>query len=308
MLKTNIGAFDGKSWEALCQQVFKKKYAGEGYQQIQASPGDFGLEGFTLLTGFGFQCYCPDKHYSSSELYVAQRDKITTDLRKLKSYEKEIARRIGDTKLGHWVFVTPELDKNLLLAHARTKESEVRSWGLSILRDDFCIHLRDAEYYITEINEIRSASGLSLTFEIDPPVLPILDKPQEVYEENVKRKCVIRMEKKTSSPRYHELVARLQQHTLSSFLEGDMFFRRVEERAPALYFRLVRLINEYELTVMDKAATWLGTAEELTAQVREGLAMRVTSELAPELDETTASQVARHMIARWMAICQLDYD
>ncbi|MDY6946986.1 MAG: hypothetical protein SXG53_14815 [Pseudomonadota bacterium] len=308
MLMTNIGAFDGKSWEALCQQVFKKKYAQDGYQQIKASPGDFGLEGFTLLTGFGFQCYCPDKHYPSKELYAAQRDKITTDLGKLKLYEADIAARINGTKLGHWVFVTPELERNVLLKHARTKEEEVRGWNLGILKTDFTIHLRDAEYYLTEINELRSASGLPLDFNVAPPVLQPLDQPQEIYEDNIRRKSGRRMIQKVTSVRYQELLEKLNHQTLTSFLGADGFFKRIEETAPLLYFRLLRLINEYELEVAEAAALWTGTPEELTVHIRDRLAKRVLNELSPEMTETTAAQIARHMVARWIAICELDYD
>jgi hypothetical protein len=50
MFTTKFGTFNGSTWEALCQQVFKKKYQAEDYQPMPASPGDFGLEGFTLKT------------------------------------------------------------------------------------------------------------------------------------------------------------------------------------------------------------------------------------------------------------------
>lgn len=308
MFKTNIGAFDGKSWEALCQLVFKKKYASAGYQQIQASPGDFGLEGFTLLTGYGFQCYCPEKQYPSKELYETQRDKITRDLGKLKTYQDDIAKRINGTKLHHWVFVTPELDKNSLLTHARTKEAEVRAWNLPIIGDDFRIHLYDAEHYFTEINEIRSTTGLALNFDAIPPALQALNELPEQYEKNVKRKCGLRLAPKAAAINYVQLVDRLHRQTLNNFLEADAFFRRIEESAPVLYFRLLRLINEYENHVIETAATWVGTEDELTVHVRDGLAARVSRELGPEFDETTASQVSRHMVARWLAICQLDYE
>jgi len=84
---TPYGPFDGDSWERLCQQVFKKKFMVDGYQHIVATPGDFGLEGFTTTTGCGFQCYCPDKLHPVKDLHDKQRDKITRDLKKLKTYE-----------------------------------------------------------------------------------------------------------------------------------------------------------------------------------------------------------------------------
>lgn len=80
MFNTKFGSFNGSTWEDLCQLVFKRKYDAVGYQQMKASPGNFGIEGFTIGTGLAFQCYCPDKHYERAELYENIRDKITQDL------------------------------------------------------------------------------------------------------------------------------------------------------------------------------------------------------------------------------------
>jgi hypothetical protein len=308
MFTTSFGEFNGKSWEALCQQVFKMKYGSDGYQQIPASPGDFGLEGFTLKTGFGFQCYCPEKHYTRQELYDAQRDKITKDLGKLRTYQADLAKLLGSTKLGHWVFVTPEVDKHSLLAHARTKEVEVQGWSIPFLLPDFRILLHDGDHYLLEINEILSAAGEALNFDKTPPKLPELSEPPEVYERNIRRKCEVRLTPKKISSRYTHHVERLHQQTLESFLEADDFFRRIEASAPIVYIRLVRLINEYEKYLLETQATWTDTADALTIKVSDGLAERVARDLAPEFDDTHARMTARHMVARWLAICELDYD
>lgn len=308
MFRSSFGAFDGDSWEALCQQVFKKKFAREGYQPIPASPGDFGLEGFTMFTGIGFQCYCPDEHYTRQELYEKQRDKITKDLGKLKDNEVELKRRFGSTTLSDWYFVTPEINKNDLLAHARTKETEVRSWNLSILQPNFHVHLHDADHYLVEINEILSAAGVALDFGMHPPVLPALTEQMEVYEDNVLRKSKARLKMKQTSVKYDFLVNQINQQTLESFLEADASFRRIQETAPTLYFKLVRLISEFEKFVVETSATWDGTADELTTTVRDKLTQRIVRDLSPLLDETNASQISRHMVARWLAICELDYD
>ncbi len=55
MYKTKFGPHNGDTWEGLCQQIFKKKYGEEGYQEMIASPGDFGIEGYTKITGLAFQ-------------------------------------------------------------------------------------------------------------------------------------------------------------------------------------------------------------------------------------------------------------
>ena len=47
MITTKYGEFDGNKWEAVCQVCFKHKYEEDSYQEIKASPGDHGIEGFT---------------------------------------------------------------------------------------------------------------------------------------------------------------------------------------------------------------------------------------------------------------------
>lgn len=307
MLQTKLGPFNGKTWEDLCQLVFKKKYDHLGYQQMVASPGDFGLEGFTLHSGMGFQCYCPDKHYGASELYEKQRDKITADLGKLKTYANHIAERIGEVKIRDWHFVTPEVDRNALLAHARMKEDEVRRWKIPILDPEFTIHLRDAEFYLTEINEIRSLNGESLNFDTSAPTLPPLDGPPEEYEANLRRKTEVRLAPRAEHPQFERFFLSLYGQTQSAFLEHGALLRRIEQTAPSIYFKLLRLVAEYENIVIELDSTWSGGAEELVTKVRTGLAERITQQLGPHIDQTDADRIARHIVARWLAVCELDF-
>lgn len=308
MYTCKFGTFHGRAWEDLCQQVFKKKYHADGYQQIPASPGDFGLEGFTLSTGWAFQCYCPEKNYSSDDLYEKQRDKITADLKKLRTYKTELERRLNGTSLSRWNFVTPIIDANKLLSHARDKEAEVRSWGLPFISDDFSILLQDGDTYVVEINEIRSSAGDILVFDESTPSLVKERYPVEEYEANIRRKSEVRLAHKSASIAYANKVARLQEITLKDFLEADSFFRAIHDDAPAIYVRLARLIGEYEQLVVEKSLTWSGSAEELTVQVRENLEQKIKSDLPECFGEANASKVARHMTARWIAICELDYE
>lgn len=307
MYSTKFGPFNGSTWEGLCQQVFKRKYQAECYQQMPASPGDFGIEGYTSDTGWAFQCYCPDKHYERTELYEKQRDKITADLRKLKDYVSELQARLGSTKISRWVFVTPEIDRNALLAHAKTKEMEVRGWKLPILTGDFTVLLHDGDHYLVEINEVRAASGEALVFDEAAPALAALTGKQEQYEQNVHRKSGCRLADKAQMPDFQARVQQLSQRTIEHFLEADGYFRRIASASPMTFVRLVRLINEYEQYVIESSATWSGTAEELTTQVRDGLEKLIFDELAPEFDKATTLKVARHMTARWLAVCELDY-
>ena len=260
-----------------------------------------------MKTGHGFQCYCPDKLHSSAELYEAQRDKITEDLNKLKTYQKELAARLGSTKLSDWVFVTPIIDRNALLRHARSKEIEVRGWNLKILASEFTIHLRDAEFYLAEITQVQSCEGHSITFDPTPPYLEPLNGPMAEYEGNLLRKAELRLQPKLNASNRSRILDPLYAETRQTFLEADAEMKRLEGTAPTVYARVLRVINEYEHEVVEKAKTWTGSAEQLTELVRDGLAKRIVTDLTGMIDETGARRISRHIVARWLAVCQLDF-
>ncbi|WP_151831424.1 hypothetical protein [Acinetobacter junii] len=306
MLITKYGGFDGNTWEDLCQIIFKRKYANEQYQKMPASPGDFGLEGYTT-TGKAFQCYCPSTHYEKNELFTKQRDKITKDLSKLKDYEKQLKERLGDTKLSAWIFVTPEIDKNELLKHARKKEEEVKKWGLSIINDDFKVLLYDADDFAIEIREYQQVMGEPIFFNDISPLSPVEDK-KETYEKNIDRKNRIRLNNIDDQDIFNKRLSRLNTITTQSFLTCDPYLKKIENTSPNLYMKILRLVGEFEHTVIEQSTTWYGTAEGLIEKLKSLLVERIIKDLHPSFDSTTADEIARRMIARWIAICELDYD
>lgn len=307
VFQTAYGAFDGNSWERLCQLVFKRKFTDDGYIHIPATPGDYGLEGFTKTTGCGYQCYCPDKAYPSKELYEKQRDKITTDLKKLQTNEADLTKVLGPTKLRRWHLVTPTIAHNDLIKHAQTKEAEVRGWNLSILAPDFQVLVHDADHYASEIQAMKLAVGQALDFGGLPAVLPDLNDGSETYEKNIMRKTRTRLAK-APAEKLEGRVARLYAKTLREFLDHGPHLKRINDTAPTVHSRLARLINGYEAEVDERCFTWEGTPQELTDKIRDGLTERIVRELAPAIGETDAADIARMIVARWIAVCEVDYD
>lgn len=307
MFYTSYGAFDGNSWEQLCQLIFKRKFLDDGYIHIPATPGDYGLEGFTKTTGCGYQCYCPNNIYPPKMLYAKQRDKITIDLNKLRDNEADLKKVLGTTKLRRWYLVTPTIAHNDLIKHAQAKEAEVRAWNLSILAPDFQILLHDADHYATEIQEIKLALGQAFDFGGLPTILPELTDSSETYEKNVMRKTRTRLANSPAEKREDKIV-RLYKQTLREFLDHGPHFKLINDTAPIVHSRLIRLINGYEADIGETCDTWVGTPQELTERIRNGLAERIINELAPSIDQTGAAQISRLIVARWIAVCEVDYD
>lgn len=306
MIQTKYGTFDGDSWEDLCQLVFKSKYKDNQYQEMVASPGDFGIEGFTKLDGVAFQCYCPDNHYTQKELYEKQRDKITKDLEKLRTYEKEIALRLGMTTLKEWVFVTPQITDNNLLRHAQTKQDDVVGWGLSIIDPDFKVIMQDADFFAKEINDIQTAKGNKITlFSALDLENSIEDQDITIYEKNINRKNKVRCT--FSGVLNEEKHLKLNHLTSKKWLESDSFLKEIEKNASEIYFHVMRVISQYESEVEELCITWQGEAEGLISKVRDELALRI-GEAIPALGEAERYRLSDQMTSKWLALCPLGVE
>lgn len=306
MIQTTYGTFDGDSWEELCQLIFKSKYKKKQYQEMVASPGDYGIEGFTKLDGVAFQCYCPDSHYTQKELYEKQRDKITADLKKIKKYEKDIKSRLGSTALREWVFVTPVITDNALLRHAQSKQDEVVGWGLTIIDPDFKVILQDAGFFAKEIYEIQESQGKKITLF---SALEISNEKNELnfteHEENISRKNRLRCMFDGSLDSKKHL--RLNKITSKKWLDSDVFLKYIEKDASEVYFHVMRVISQYESEVEELCITWQGEAEELITKVRDELALRI-GEAIPSLGEAERYRLSDQMTSKWLAMCPLGIE
>ncbi|GLU37404.1 hypothetical protein [Pseudomonas sp. NBRC 100443] len=303
MITTPIGKYTGITWEAECQLVFKFKHGADGYQQVPASPGDYGIEGFTKHTGYAFQCYCPEKQYHQDELYESQRDKINKDLVKLKKNTIELQKILGETKIKNWCFVTPEINRNKLLSYAQTKQAEVRAWGLPHLDKNFTILLHDHEFYIQEFNMLRISAGLPPCLGSPTETLPKVNATSEPYDENLLRKCRLRMPGKSAKS-----IEGLVELTTKSFLDHDSYFQSLYDRSPQTYVNVARIVNAFEQDVQEWGFTSDATPEQLTELVKATLMEYLVTDRNLNIDKSTASEVVRRTIARWLAICELDFN
>ena len=305
MIDTPYGQFDGTSWDQMCRQIFARKY--KGFQAMPASPGDYGIEGYTKPDGWAFQCYCPEKHYTQQELHKHLRDKLTQDVRKLRDNARHLPSFLGETVLTRWIFVTPEINTHSLLAHAQKKEAELRSWQLPFAHKDILIEVQGGEFYAQEIHDIRSEAGEKPALGGVPLVLPLLDEPQNIYEAHVLRKSKLRLQSPSGGGARGKLNI-LYSTTLASFIECEDHFRRIEIHAPKVHQRLVRLVNEFEKWVAEQCLFQDDTPQALTRNVTAELETRLNAELSGHFDTADILSLTRRVVARWLATCTLDYE
>ncbi|HHP0493828.1 hypothetical protein [Vibrio sp. Y29_XK_CS5] len=302
MIHTDVGLLDGDRWERLIQLVFKKRY--DTYQDMVASPGDLGIEGFVLDEGIMIQCYCPDEEYSAGILHEKQRDKMTTDIGKLAKNEEALIKHIGDCKISQWLFITPRIGKHDIHAHARKKEAEVKDQGLSFIADDFQVLVKDLDYYIQDIRQQQVVNGEQLCFtSAKGEVIPEPELTTE-YDENIDEKNEVRSSiNNVYKPKTHQ---RLNELTKKLYLDGYDILRRIFIQSPDLYERIAKLVNKFEDEVEEVSMTWEDSPQRLVSSIEEKLIGRFEKDpYISTIEYEDLVSITKHMVARWIAECPM---
>jgi hypothetical protein len=308
MYKTEHGNFNGTTWEEFCQICFKRKYETVGYQEMPAWQGDLGIEGFTR-TGILFQCYCPDEEYAPDELYIKQRDKITTDLKKLVTNENELKGYLKAIKVKQWIFVTPGYKKKDIVKHCQDKAEEYKKLNLSILDTNFDVLIYDIDFFATEIHLVLDYKKQKI--EINPLTqkseTEIADwKSQEIsLVENAIRKHGQRIV--TSTANRDNKINILTQHSIGHFLNGNITVKIMQEKFPKEYEKFVRIVSLFEIKVHEMCITNTGDNNVLYKQIEEDLKSKL-KEGFNYIDQITIDRLTEQVLADWILRCPINFE
>ncbi len=308
MYKTQYGDFNGTTWEEFCQICFKMKYETIGYQEMPAWQGDLGIEGFTR-TGILFQCYCPDEEYAPDDLYLKQRDKITTDLKKLISNEVELKNYLKAIKIKQWIFVTPGYKKKDIVKHCQDKADEYRKLNISILDDDFDVLIYDIDFFASEIPLVLDYKKKKV--EINP-LTPKSDteiadwKSKEIsLVENAIRKNGQRIAS-TVLNRDHKINV-LTQNSIEHFLNGNITVKILQDKFPKDYEKFIRVVSLFEKKVEENCITNSGDNNSLYKEIEKELKSRL-KEAFSYIEQTTIDILTEQVLADWILRCPINFE
>ena len=308
MYKTEHGNFNGTTWEEFCQICFKKKYETEGYQEMPAWQGDLGIEGFTR-TGILFQCYCPDEEYAPDDLYIKQRDKITTDLKKLISNEKDLKSYLKAIKVKKWIFVTPGYKKKDIVKHCQDKADEYKKLKLSILDDAFDVLIYDIDFFSSEIIHVLDYRNRKI--EINPLTqkseTEIADwKNQEIsLVKNAIKKHGQRLIQ--SSLNRDDKINTLTQLSIGHFLNGNITVKTMSDKFPEDYEKFIRIISLYENKVIEICITNTGDNNALYKQIEVELKSKLNQAFS-YIDQITIDRLTEQVLADWILRCPINFE
>ncbi|MEK4459665.1 hypothetical protein [Paenibacillus sp. FSL R10-2748] len=309
MYKIDIGEFDGNSWEAIIQHCLKDKYENELYQRMPANvSGDSGIEGLTVESGKVFQCYCPESQYETKELTSKQISKITTDLKKLVTYEKQLKKVLGAQKIMEWHLITPEFKDKSLVAHCRSKEEEYQELGLDHLDTNFKVLIKEHTDFSIELRRHMLLMEYKIDISVEEPKTVNWDECDSDHIKNLRRKVrsLVDIQPVTDEEKNRK-TDKIVDNFVFYFQRGMKVVNKLERRFPEQYSRLNRIKMGLGERIEDECLLSQLPKDKLYEKIQQELLDSLIEGLGENFENAGIEQLSKRIIAEWLMLCPLDF-
>ena len=314
--QTPIGSHNGDTWEKLCQVCLNIRFKGN-YIEVPASPGDYGIDGYILL-GETYQFYCPERECSDKDLYDSQRDKITIDINKLKSYKDDLIKLFNGIKIKRWYLLTPKITSNDLLFHCNKKTELVKSWNLPFIDDDFTVVPLDYKHIAAELetayNMLDYTTQENIAHKIDIQVNEIDPSEIEEYKLDISNNTQTnnaQQKHKALFPKdgndYTEKIVKRVDRTVGNLLIGDSILKEWEIFSQDQLERFNKLINVLEIKIEEVCEIPTTNNSERYKEIKEIVQKQIDKDFA-SLSTATRMRLSERVIADWLLRCPLNFE
>lgn len=299
-MRTSLGELQREQWEQYACSLLAIRYRAS-FQRVPARfGGDLGIDGFTL-DGMLFQCYCPDGNPTGRDLYDGQRDKITSDIRKLIRNVKRVAGLVPAV-ITEWHFVTPYYESRELISHCRKKEGQVRREMHPAIRDDFRILLQCEDDFIPERQVYVGSSGLRLQPSAavpDPDDIIELRESGSSIVSSIERK-VRRMD---IAPQTR---TRLVLNLITNYVIGQDELETLDSKLPRTYMAVTQLKAAIEAQLPIRVAAVEGGHGTVLRGILTEYEEKLESQFSEALSSALISHLSSEAISDWLGRCPLD--
>ena len=294
--------WSGDDWQEYCERLFNERHAPAGYQRVpDKDRGDLGLEGFSLDgEGCAYQCYASEAT-GVGERYVAQRDKMSADLRKLLRRADRVAELLGEHRIRRWIFMVPIHDSKELVIHARRKEAELRAANLDFLAPDFVIVIQTEADFPRERALLASAGAAVIG------LIALEDGPVAVDQLRRNEADQVRLmdDKLARAIPAAETAIDVRERMLRAAVDEGNIRDHLRRTHPEIHEAVERKLAARRREVeneRDFGQLHRGSIGQVKRQLEDALANDV-----PAVGVDHAERLASGTIARWLMECPLDF-
>lgn len=306
------GYMNGDAWEDLCVKCYRIRYQNDNYTAIPAAQGgDAGIEGFTNK-GIVHQCYCPEREYTDNELYEHQRNKLTTDIEKLKKNANRL-KALGVPTVIEWHFNIPEYRDSRIIEHAERKRKEIlkakndNPSDYEHIAENFQIAIKTAEDFKPEISRIirTSLSDVQLNLAIEHSSEADWSKCDSKKVANIRRKIKAIMLVADDDEALNRVIGMY----VDCYISGLEIMNNLRVNFPEIYEDIYRLEQSYKRDVSFK--TLINTDKTMNRTLFESILddfhSKLERDFSSRFTEAYIGEIKHDLVASWLADCSLEF-
>jgi hypothetical protein len=306
------GYMNGDAWEDLCVKCYRIRYQNDNYTAIPAAQGgDAGIEGFTNK-GIVHQCYCPEREYTDNELYEHQRNKLTTDIEKLKKNANRL-KALGVPTVIEWHFNIPEYRDSRIIEHAERKRKEIlkakndNPSDYEHIAENFQIAIKTAEDFKPEISRIirTSLSDVQLNLAIEHSSEADWSKCDSKKVANIRRKIKAIMLVADDDEALNRVIGMY----VDCYISGLEIMNNLRVNFPEIYEDIYRLEQSYKRDVSFK--TLINTDKTMNRTLFESILddfhSKLERDFSSRFTEASIGEIKHDLVASWLADCSLEF-
>lgn len=294
-------SWDPEQWQLHAIAMLQHHFGVEKVIPIpDQDGGDRGLDAYTV-DGMAYQCYAPeDEPLAPSKRATLQKNKITTDLAKLKKFKDKLVPLLGDIKLHTWVLLTPVHQSAAVIEHCVSKAAEVIKWTLPFISIPFQVQVHSTTTYTKANRFITQTENFQSDLDRPPesPVGADFGAVEGALVDKMDAKLArIPLLKDAAIRREHRAVL------LEGQLGGDNLLDRWRDRTPDVASHFESMIEAARKEMIFSAAGEGGPAQYYLG-LRKSLVERFSSSVTTH---GNAEFLAWKCITDWLQQCPLNF-
>jgi len=296
-----VQQWDPDDWEAFSLSLLHSRHGTLNVQKVPAThKGDLGVDFYCTSDLVIYQCYSVEEPVDIGVRATRQKNKITTDLKKVIDGAVEISKLFFNIPVRKWVLLVPLHDSKEVNLHCATKTSEARKLAPSHLHSGFEVCVNDQGSFPGAALNTAMASLTNVSLSVQPPTQLELDNWQ-AGSPNFLANATKKLSKRNPAD-----VQATVTNGVELFLKGNALVDALRSRAPDLHERVVGAISARSKRLgyvgpqggpmpSNIMATELDT---LTNAIRDA---------APTLSLANAEEIALGTLSDWIMRCPLDF-
>ncbi|WP_417724371.1 hypothetical protein [Salipiger sp.] len=294
-------AWDGTEWQRFALRLVSLKH---GFANVQTVPdtvdGDAGLEFFTT-DGCLYQCYAPKEVVDVGKAASGMKQKVTSDIQKLRKYEPKILGIVGPLKFDRWILLCPFFEDKDVLRHIQKKISGENIEKLGYCNSPFIGLGKSIEDFSDEYDLLRAkGKGLPLKLKVaSEGDIGGLPQGSDLFE-----RVMEKLKRGYPGVADAALEAKAKAWILSSITKQNVTedLQRDYPDQWETWFTTISMEEQRLSLIGDQN----GTANEFLNSELKGLQEKL-KEALPDLSPAFRSALAQGQLGTWLLDCPLDF-